>query len=113
MDFGIENYKNKQIFTDIDFNPVFVNNGQQRYETLTMEGDLSLLMREDEIVNIEYDIPKVLQAPVRSGSVVGYARYYIDDVLYAEIPISATQDVLKIDFEFCFNKILQLWSQQY
>jgi D-alanyl-D-alanine carboxypeptidase (penicillin-binding protein 5/6) len=113
MSYGVNNYEQKQIFEDVTFEPVFVKDGQQKYEALTMEGDLTLLMRADETVHIEYDIPKVLQAPVTAQSVVGNAKYYINDMLYAEIPIYTTQEVLKIDFEFCLKKIFSLWNHRY
>ncbi|MDD3174804.1 MAG: D-alanyl-D-alanine carboxypeptidase [Herbinix sp.] len=113
MNYGIDNYEQKQIFEETELSPVFVNDGQQKYEVLDLEGNLTLLMREDEKVKIVYNIPKVLQAPVLAKSIVGNARYYIDDVLYAEIPIYTKKDVLKIDFQFCIYKIIQFWSQQY
>ncbi len=113
MSYGINNYEKKQIFQDIELSPVFVDHGQTRYEPLDMKGDLTLLIREDERVRIEYDIPKVLQAPVKANSIVGYAKYYINDEYYDQIPVYTTSDVKKIDFKFCFLKLLQLWSQQY
>jgi D-alanyl-D-alanine carboxypeptidase (penicillin-binding protein 5/6) len=112
MNYGVECYKQRQIFEDIDLDPVFVNHGQQKYEMLDMEGDLSLLMRDDEKVKIVYHVPKVLKAPIKAGSIVGNAKYYIDGIPYANIPIYTTTDVAKIDYKFCFKKILGLWSGQ-
>ncbi len=113
MTYGLENYEIKQIFEEAKLDPVVVNNGQQRYEALNLSGDLKLLMRDDENVKVEYDIPEVIQAPVKANSIVGYAKYYINDVYYTEIPVYTTQDIAKIDLKFCLMKILQLWSQQY
>ena len=113
MTYGIENYKVKQIYRPIKFDPLVVKDGQLRWESLNLEGDLSLLIRDDELVDIEYDIPSYLQAPVKAGEVVGYARYYIDGNLYEELPILTTTDIAKIDFKFCLNKLLELWSLQY
>ncbi|MHB8128512.1 MAG: D-alanyl-D-alanine carboxypeptidase family protein [Mobilitalea sp.] len=113
MNYGINNYKDTQIFEDVNLEPIFVKEGQQKLEPLTMEGDLSLLLRKDEIVKVEYDIPKMLEAPVKASSIVGNAKYYIDDKLYAEIPIYTSENISRIDFEFCFRKIIGLWSIQY
>jgi D-alanyl-D-alanine carboxypeptidase (penicillin-binding protein 5/6) len=113
MAYGVNNYKEKQIFQDIDLAPVFVKDGQQKYEMLHMEGDLTLLLRDDETIKIEYDLPKSLAAPVKANNIVGTARYYIGDMLYAEIPIYTTQDISKIDFFFCLKEISRLWSLQY
>jgi D-alanyl-D-alanine carboxypeptidase (penicillin-binding protein 5/6) len=112
MSYGVANYKERQIFEDIQLNPVFVKDGQQKFEQLSMEGDLTLLMREDETINIEYYIPKTLQAPIEANRVVGKAKYFINNQLYSEIPIYTTQDILKINFKFCFKKLLGLWSLQ-
>lgn len=112
MNYGIDNYNVRQIFEEKNLDPVFVKDGQKKNEILTMEGELSLLLREDEEVHIKYDIPEVLQAPVAENIVVGYARYYIDTTLYAEIPIYTTQEVKKIDYPFCLKKIFGLWSLQ-
>lgn len=113
MTYGINKYKQKQIFEQVKLDPVIVNKGKIRYEQLNMEGDLSLLMRDDEKVKVEYDIPKVLQAPVKANSVVGTANYYINDNLYAKIKIYTTQDIDRIDLKYSFTKLLQFWSQQY
>ena len=113
MNYGLENYKRRQIFEAVELEPVFVENGQKKYENLVIKGDLELLLRDDEKVKIIYDIPKVLTAPLKANSVVGKASYYIQDVLYDEIPIYTTEDIAKIDFKFCFNEIMKLWSQRY
>lgn len=112
MNYGVTYYHTKQIFEDINLKPVLVTDGQKKSEALSLEGDLSLLMRDDEAVKIVYDIPEQLQAPVKADSIAGYARYYINDMLYAELPIYTTEDILKIDFNFCLKKIIELWSVQ-
>lgn len=110
MNYGIDHYKNKQIFEKTSLNPIFVDNGQERYEKLNLEGNLSLLMRDDETVKVVYDLPKKLQAPVIAGSTVGYVKYYINDLLYSKIPIYAAEDIKKINLSFCLKKLLRLWS---
>jgi D-alanyl-D-alanine carboxypeptidase (penicillin-binding protein 5/6) len=113
MTYGVKYYKEKQIFQDVELDPILVKDGQKRYETIDMQGDLTLLMRDDEKVRIEYDIPKALPAPVKANSIVGYAKYYIGDMLYAQIPIYATQDIKKVNFFFCLKEICKLWGFQY
>ena len=113
MTYGIKNYEEKQIFKEVDFDPVFVKDGQYKYEALDMKGDLSLLLREDEAVKVVYEVPKTLQAPVQAKTNVGLAKYYIGDMLYAEVPIFTTKSIMKIDFKFCLNEIIRMWSTQY
>ncbi len=113
MTYGIENYKRKQIFENKDFEPVYVDKGQTSHIGLGMEGDLALLLRDNEKVRIEYNIPEALSAPQEVGNIVGSAKYYIDDNLYADIPIYTIDGSKKIDYKFCFIRIIRLWSQQY
>lgn len=113
MNYGIDNYKERQIFENVDLTPVYVNKGQQKYETLNMEGDLKLLMRNNEKVKVVYDVPKVIQAPVKTNNVVGYAKYYINDNYYTKVPIYTTQNIDKIDMKYCFEKIVRFWCGQY
>ncbi len=113
MDYGVENYEERQIFKDVDLEPVFVEDGQQKYEYLDMKGSLTLLMREDEQVKIVYQVPRSLKAPVKAGTAVGHAKYYIGGVLYTEIPIYTTKDVSKIDYPYCLKEILKMWGAGY
>jgi D-alanyl-D-alanine carboxypeptidase (penicillin-binding protein 5/6) len=112
MNYGVTNYKERQIFEEVKLDPIFVKDGQQKYAALKVEGDITLLMRDDEAVKVEYDLPKMLQAPIAADSVIGSAKYYIDNTLYSEIPIYTTMDNRKIDFKFCLEKLLGLWSLQ-
>ena len=113
MSFGVNNYKQRQIFEKADLKPLFVNKGQKKTEELTIEGDLQLLMREDEKVTIEYHIPDHLEAPVKADSIIGDAKYFINGQYYATVPILTTQDIPRIDFKYCLIKILDLWNCNY
>ncbi len=113
MNYGVKNYSLKQIFQDKKLQPLIVKDGQQRYEPLTMKGDISLLLRDDEQVRVEYDLPKGLVAPIKSSVEIGKAKYYVNDVLYKEIPIYATKDIKKIDLIYCLKKIVSYWSGRF
>lgn len=113
MTYGIENFEKKQIFEEVNLDPVYVEDGQRAYIGLDIKGDLNLLLGKNEKVSIEYELPKSLYAPVEKGSKVGVAKYYIDKKLYTEIPIFTTEESKKIDFNFCLKKIIKLWSLQY
>lgn len=112
MTYGIDNYEKKQIFEKVDFDPVFVDKGQTSHIGLTAEGDLNLLVRKDEKIRIEYDLPKLLVAPQEKGNIVGAVNYYIDDKLYTSIPIYTSDGSKKINYKFCFMRIFKLWSLQ-
>lgn len=108
MDFGMDNFELKQIFkADKVFNPVYVEDGKKNYVDLYYEGDITLLISENEKVNVIYKIPSAIKAPVKAGSPVGFAKYYVGKEFVKEIPILTKEDVDKIDFNFCIKK---LWN---
>jgi len=113
MEYGLKNYKLRQIFEDVRLDPLFVDDGQKKYEPIELKGDIQLLLRDDEKVHIEYELPEYLKAPVKKDSIVGYAKYYIDDELYETLPIRAMEAIEKIDYKFCLKKIIELWSFQH
>ncbi len=113
MTYGIDHYEKRQIFQEVQLEPLPVQEGQKKLEALSLKGNLSLLMRKDETVRIEYELPEELKAPVQAGEVAGYASYYINDTLYQKLPIHTTEEIPRINYRFCLNKILGLWSGQY
>lgn len=110
MNYGIDNYKLKNVFRQLDQDTLLVKDGQTRVEELKLTGELSLLLRDDEDVHVKYDLPSYLQALLEADNIVGYQEYYIDGNLYQKFPIYTTTDISKIDFRFCFNKLFELWS---
>ena len=69
------------------------------------EQQLNLLLREDEQVRVETELPQALSAPVEKGKAVGTVRYYLGEELMAEYPLYTQGQVKKIDFDWCFDII--------
>lgn len=90
--------------------------GQQAYvqtRVIPAEGGNSafgeqekLLLREDEQIQVRYNISAKLQAPVQKGAVVGTIFYEINGEIYKQEDIIITADIKKIDLEWCVIKIL-------
>ncbi len=111
MDYGVKNYEMRQVFyADKKFDPIAVLKGKEKYTSLYYEGDISLLMRKGEKVRVEYTVPSWIKAPVVCDTEVGTAKYYIGDTLIGEVPILTKTSVEKIDFKYCFQKILGIWQ---
>lgn len=108
MKYGLSNYHQTQIFdSEVVLPKVFVEKGKKESVSLEITGDIQLLIRKDEAVRIKYDIPEDVIAPIKKHDVIGKALYYIEDALYQEVPIYATEAVDNIDFLFCVHKILE------
>lgn len=66
-----------------------------------------LLLREDEQIRVEYEWSKSLEAPVKQGTTVGNIRYIVDDRVYLTENIVTTQNVERIEFDWCLEQILR------
>ncbi|MGN0298336.1 MAG: D-alanyl-D-alanine carboxypeptidase family protein [Lachnospiraceae bacterium] len=110
MDYGMENYEKKMVFEGKEnFDTIEVENGKIGKILLRCEGELELLLREDEVVSVHYSYPKRVEAPVAEGDIVGYADVYIDGESYASFPIYAASSDECIDFQWCLEYVLEIF----
>lgn len=65
-----------------------------------------ILLREDEEINVQYSLEKMLEAPVESGRKVGSIEYIVDGVVYRQETIVTVDSVEKIDLPWCAEQIL-------
>lgn len=112
MNYGVENFTWKDI---TNYNATFPNipvvDGQKTEVALdAKQKEISLLLQENETVHTLQKIPSTLSAPIKKNTTIGKMQYYVNDTLYAEIPIYTKEDIAKIDFNFCCKKLLRLWS---
>ena len=109
MSYGIDNYKLVEVNYPLEEDSLAVKEGQTRIEKLKLTGEFSLLLRDDETIEVKYDLPDYLQAPVKANTIVGYSEYYIDDNLIEKFPIYTLINIEKIDLKFCLLKLMELW----
>lgn len=124
MQYGMENYffhdfsEEGTAFDGSSLEPIPVAGGQTgilgetAYMPVKIEEGISeipgLLLREDEKIQVECKVKKSLEAPVKSGTVVGNIYYVVDDTIYKTDTIVTAQNVEKIDFRWCFR---QVWER--
>ena len=73
------------------------------------EKDLShVLLREGEQVTVEYRIAQKLSAPVKKGSCAGAIYYKLGGMVLREYQVETTEDMEKLDFEWCLRQVLKL-----
>lgn len=53
---------------------------------------VSFLLKEDETISVDYEIPDQLDAPVRKGMQVGRIRCTLNGKLICEYPVYTTQN---------------------
>lgn len=118
MTYGIEQYGYQDVLEkDKDFKPMTVENGQyegrlgdkgakiQLTTNLPKDAQFNVLLRKDEKVEVEYELPDKLAAPIKTGVKVGKVRYRLGDEIIKEYPIYTANSVNKIDFTWCFDII--------
>lgn len=121
MTYGIENYRKEdptQKAPDASiFVPIEVEGGQSGAIGKTASvspviekycGCTGLLLKEGEEIDIKYEISDRLYAPVKKGDFIGKVSYMLGDEVIGECCVVAGDDVEKIDFGWCMERVLAL-----
>lgn len=125
--YGKEHYEKREVYREPQLKKVRVRNGipqsedlgEQACISLTLnlkeeEKTLKLLMREDEQVTVQIQIPDELTAPVKKDTEVGKAVYILDGTTVGSFPIYTADSVDAVSFPWCMKKIksIFLFSQK-
>ena len=62
----------------------------------------------DDYVTVEYRIAQKLSAPVKKGSCAGAIYYKLGGMVLREYQVETTEDMEKLDFEWCLRQVLKL-----
>ena len=68
-----------------------------------------MLLREDEKITLNYKIPKRLEAPVISGTIIGTIDYYVNEELWKSSNVIVTKSIPEIDYNWTLKKIIGCW----
>ncbi|MCI8592008.1 MAG: D-alanyl-D-alanine carboxypeptidase [Lachnospiraceae bacterium] len=71
--------------------------------------ELSLLLREDEHVEVQTDMPELLTAPVQAGEEVGRVTYTLYGEVCAEYPLVCTKDMEAVTLPWIMGRVLQVF----
>lgn len=107
MNYGVENFDYATIFEgNHNFRVISVRDGIEAEIGTYTEGELRLLLKEEEQVEYQVKMPDVIEAPVYEDSTIGYISVLVNGEEYENYPIKVTKTVLKIDYPYWFDKIL-------
>ncbi len=125
MTYGLRNYNYRDVFEPKNLGSIPVENGQYEgmkigetamtpvdFGTDQSEISLSLLLRQDENVRVNYQIPSKLKAPVKEGQQVGKVQYFLGNELLKEYPIYAQRQVDEIDYGWCLKQVEEQYLQK-
>ena len=65
-------------------------------------------MREDEQICVEYDVKRILKAPVDPGTRVGTVRYSVDGKTWLTETIVTCEGMKAVDLPWC---VQQIWKR--
>lgn len=106
MDYGLENYEKTDIYEGRELAPVAVTGGQQDQAALYAEKErIELLLGPEDRVEVKWTLPDHLEAPVRTGEIVGKEAFYVNGELYRSIPVTVLDNVEKINYLYCLKKV--------
>ena len=126
MTYALDHYQYKTFEIELPVRQIFINNGIKAHsDTIAYPGKngtkipltanlrpISFLLKEDETISVDYEIPDQLDAPVRKGMQVGRIRCTLNDKLIREYPVYTTQNAEKRTFKKCVEYIFHLFSIQ-
>ncbi len=69
----------------------------------------NILLKEGEAVQFEYELSEKPEAPVNKGDIVGKLTYTVDGNIYRQKDIVLTEDVNRVDFRWCFEKVFDIY----
>ena len=112
MNYGLEQYHLSVLESGkTRIAPAAVENGiKNQVELIEEHGGCRLLLRRDEKVIRETQVPKVLRAPVEEGTSVGIVRYQVGDTVVLAAPVRTAEGVRGKGFWYgvdaAFEKLL-------
>ena len=91
---------------DCNYAEITVRNGIADSTSVEIKDGLDMLCADYEKIDVVYILQDELNAPVKSGDVVGKVEIYTDKQLYTTFPIYAKESVEKVSFVWYLRKIL-------
>ena len=108
-----EKYKSYEILTPYQFiTSIPLENGETNTIEVYSKMGLSLPLTENEFssINVVYDLPNQLSAPLQNNQIVGEVKVYFDKDLIFSQKICTIGDVESIRLQDKMKEILKRWS---
>lgn len=107
MSYGINNFFPQKILVpDPDFGKICVMGGVSDECGTEITDSLEMLVSSAENIDISYEMPKYVEAPVHKGDVAGYVHIKINDQNQISYPIKIKDDIEEVDYLWFLNKII-------
>ena len=114
MDYALENYQYREFGTEEETVSVVVENGTAggfpgadgvQIGASAETEPFRVLLKSGEEIDVEYDVPESVEAPVEKGQTLGTVIYSLNGGTLREYPLTADASVRKRDFSVCLSYI--------
>lgn len=112
MDYGFTNYKLVRLTETPMLQKIPVHGGRSNImqpRRSVPARDTKLLMTSADTLRICYELPHSIKAPIRSGDIIGYENYYLNDTLLQSIPIASSSKIKEADAPYVARLLYQLY----
>lgn len=111
MDYGFKAYTQAGISAGAPLPEIMVTDGTKASVPVkrASSGSFTILMSKNDVVTVDYELPQKLEAPVRSGDIIGYEKYFINGGLYMSVPVIVSQTIDKTDRRYFTDILLKLF----
>ena len=114
MDYALENYQYREFGMEEETVSVVVENGTAggfpgadgvQIGASAETEPFRVLLKSGEEIDVEYDVPESVEAPVEKGQTLGTVVYSLNGGTLREYPLAADASVRKRDFSVCLSYI--------
>jgi len=123
MEYALTNYEYCEVWDEPEFDPLVVNEGVPSDGSMNgiaytkvymdVEGDeksLKYLLKNDEKIEMTYDMEKSMTAPIEKGQIIGYVSYRLGGDIIRKYPIRLQDTVEKVDYSWCLLKMFERFT---
>lgn len=115
MDYGLLSYERRDLVEqDSCFEPVEVTDSiEGQPVTPYVKEGVSMLLREDETVHLDVELPDSLPAPVKEDQTIGTLTIRVGDDVYKVLPLYAKEERTKITYGYILKQIFYRYVLQF
>lgn len=108
MNYGVQQFNMKEVLAvDTAFQKIPVLDSiEDEPITPYTKDSVALLLRDDEKVSFDIELPQVLTAPVKQEQTIGKITILVNDEVYQVIPLYSKEERTKITYEYILKRIL-------
>ena len=112
FNYGFAKKKKKNLLSQNEVaKEIAINKGKVSTASVYASEDFSVVGKkgEDGEYSVDYNLPSQINAPIKSGDVVGKAIVSKNGEVIKEVDLVMREDVQKLSFKDCLDHITQKW----